>query len=174
MLRRQSWIALGVAVILGLFAVYIANSYLLGSQKQRRRWPAPPRSPWPPRRWRTEPTSRRTRSASSIIPTASIPPGAFTNAAQLMPAGKRRVALMPIGVNEPILATKISGEGQGASIAALLPDGMRAASVRINDVSGVAGFVQPNDSVDVLITRQIPGESAGNASSPTSCSRTSA
>ena len=57
-------------------------------------------------------------------------------------------------VNEPILATKISGEGQGASIAALLPDGMRAAAVRLNDVSGVAGFVHPNDSVDVLITRQ--------------------
>ena len=34
---------------------------------------------------------------------------------------------------------------------------MRAATVRINDVSGVAGFVQPNDSVDVLITRQIAG-----------------
>ena len=64
---------------------------------------------------------------------------------------------MPIGVNEPILATKISGQGQGASIAALLPPGMRAAAVRINDVSGVAGFVQPNDSVDVLITRTMPG-----------------
>jgi pilus assembly protein CpaB len=60
---------------------------------------------------------------------------------------------MSIAVNEPILASKISGEGQGASIAALLPEGMRAASVRINNVSGVAGFVQPNDSVDVLITR---------------------
>src|SRR5256885_16788694 len=79
-----------------------------------------------------------------------------------MPAGKRRFALLPIGVNEPILATKITAEGQGASIAALLPDGMRAASVRINDVSGVAGFVQPNDSVDVLITRTLPsaGQSA--------------
>ncbi len=56
-----------------------------------------------------------------------------------------------------MLASKISGEGQGASIAALLPEGMRAATVRINDVSGVAGFVQPNDSVDVLITRTPPG-----------------
>jgi pilus assembly protein CpaB len=56
-------------------------------------------------------------------------------------------------VNEPILGSKISGEGQGASIAATLPDGRRAATVRINDVSGVAGFIQPNDSVDVLITR---------------------
>src|SRR4029079_17282493 len=95
-------------------------------------------------------------------PNSSIPPGAFTNAAQLLPAGKRRVALMPIGVNEPILTGKISAEGQGASIAALLPEGKRAASVRINDVSGVAGFVQPNDSVDVLVTRQIPGDNARN------------
>jgi pilus assembly protein CpaB len=37
---------------------------------------------------------------------------------------------------------------------------MRAAAVRINDVSGVAGFVQPMDTVDVLITRQIPGANA--------------
>jgi pilus assembly protein CpaB len=90
-------------------------------------------------------------------PNASIPPGAFTSAAQLLPAGQKRVALMPIAVNELILPNKISGAGQGASIAALLPDGMRAASVRINDVSGVAGFIQPNDSVDVLITRAVQG-----------------
>ena len=91
------------------------------------------------------------------LPLASVPPGSFRNLAELLPAGKRRVALRPMLVNEPILATKITGEGQGASIAALLPDGMRAAAVRLNDVSGVAGFVQPNDSVDVLITRQQPG-----------------
>ena len=89
------------------------------------------------------------------------------------PPGKKRVALLPIAVNEPILATKISGAGQGASIAALLPDGMRAAAVRINDVSGVAGFVQPNDRVDVLITRQSPAATA-TSRSPTCCSRTSA
>jgi pilus assembly protein CpaB len=62
-----------------------------------------------------------------------------------------------MSVNEPILVPKISAEGEGASLAALLPDGMRATSVRINDVSGVAGFVTPNDSVDVLITRTMQG-----------------
>jgi pilus assembly protein CpaB len=60
-------------------------------------------------------------------------------------------------MNEPILATKLGGEGLGPSIAYLLPDGMRAAAVRVNDVSGVAGFIQPTDAVDVLITRQMPG-----------------
>jgi pilus assembly protein CpaB len=64
--------------------------------------------------------------------------------------------LRPIAVNEPIMATKLAGEGLGPSIAYLLPDGMRAAAVRINDVSGVAGFVQPMDTVDVLITRSLP------------------
>jgi pilus assembly protein CpaB len=68
---------------------------------------------------------------------------------------------MSIAPNELILADKISGAGKNASIATLLPDGMRAASVRINDVSGVAGFVQPNDSVDVLITRQFQNGNSG-------------
>jgi len=90
-------------------------------------------------------------------PATSLPPGTYRTMAQLLPQGKRRVALRPIQVNQPLLASDLSGEGQNASIAALLPDGMRAATVRINDVSGVAGFVKPNDTVDVLITRQAIG-----------------
>ena len=154
MLTRQSWIALGVALLLGVVAVYVANTYLTAKQNQSA----------------LDGTTKVAVAAvpmdfGNVItpdkvrfvdyPNRSIPPGAFQNAAQLLPAGQQRFALMPIGVNEPILATKISGSGQGASIAALLPAGMRAATVRINDVSGVAGFVQPNNTVDVLITRQI-------------------
>ncbi len=156
MLTRQSWIALGVAVVLGLFAVYIANSFLTGSQ-QRAALSGTTKVAVAaaPLAYGTDVTADKVRFVE--YPNSAIPPGAFTNAAQLVPAGKKRVALMPIGINEPILASKISGQGQGASIAALLPPGMRAASVRINDVSGVAGFVQPNDSVDVLITRNTPG-----------------
>ena len=83
--------------------------------------------------------------------------------AELLPQGKRRVALRPILVNQPLLAADLTGEGQNASIAALLPDGMRALTVRINDVSGVAGFVKPNDTVDVLITRSpINGDGSGS------------
>lgn len=159
MMSRQTLIALGVAVVLGLVAVFFANSYLSGREQQayagattRVAVAAAPMA------YGSDITPDKIRFVD--YPNSSIPPGAFTNAAQLMPAGKRRVALLPIGVNEPILASKISGEGQGASIAALLPDGMRAASVRINDVSGVAGFIQPNDSVDVLITRQLPSSTA--------------
>uniref|UniRef100_UPI0025D011EB Flp pilus assembly protein CpaB n=1 Tax=Sphingomonas sp. TaxID=28214 RepID=UPI0025D011EB len=87
-------------------------------------------------------------------PAASLPPGSYKTLKELLPEGKRRVALRSIQVNQPLIAADLTGEGQAASIAALLPDGMRAATVRINDVSGVAGFVKPNDTVDVLITRQ--------------------
>jgi pilus assembly protein CpaB len=154
MLTRQSFIALGLALVLGLFAVYIANSYLTGTQRKVELGGTTKVAVAAvPLAYGMDITPDKIRFAD--YPNSSLPTGAFTNAALL--TGKKRVALMPIGVNEPILSAKISGEGQGASIAALLPEGMRAASVRINDVSGVAGFVQPNDSVDVLITRTIAG-----------------
>ena len=158
MMRRQTLIALAIAVVLGLFAVYLANAFLTKTEQKAAITPqglSKVAVAAVPLDYGVEITPDKIRFAD--YPVASIPPGSFRNISQLMPMGKRRVALRPILVNEPILASKISGEGQGASIAALLPDGKRAAAVRINDVSGVAGFVQPNDSVDVLITRQLPG-----------------
>ena len=159
MLRRQSVIALGVAIVLGLVAVFLVNTFLSASERRqdagqltRVAVAAVPIG------FGAEITPDKIRFAQ--YPASSLPPGSYTSTAQLLVDGKRRIALIPIGVNEPILANKISGEGH-ASIAALLPDGMRAASVRINDVSGVAGFVMPNDSVDVLVTRQFASGDGG-------------
>jgi pilus assembly protein CpaB len=152
-MRRQTLIAIAAALILGLVAVYLANTLLNATQREseatqltRVAVAAVPMG------YGTEITPDKIRFAN--YPKNSLPAGSFGNAAELFPKGERRVALMSIAPNELILADKISGAGKNASIATLLPDGMRAASVRINDVSGVAGFVQPNDSVDVLITRQ--------------------
>jgi hypothetical protein len=52
------------------------------------------------------------------------------------------------------LRTKITGPGQKATLSAVIQDGMRAVTVRVNDVEGVGGFVLPGDHVDVLLTRQ--------------------
>jgi pilus assembly protein CpaB len=157
-MRRQTLIALGIALVLGLFAVYLVNTFLTSTEKRAavaEQGMTKVAVAVVPLDYGVEITPDKIRFAD--YPLASVPPGSFRSLAELLPAGKRRVTLRPMLVNEPILATKITGEGQGASIAALLPDGMRAAAVRLNDVSGVAGFVQPNDSVDVLITRQQPG-----------------
>src|SRR5437763_1789133 len=135
--NRQTLIALGIAVVLGLAAVYLANTFLSGTE-QRAAMSGTTKIAVAavPLAYGTDLTADKVRFVD--YPNSSIPTGAFTNPAQLLTAGKKHVALLPIGINEPILAGKISGEGQGASIAALLPDGMRAASVAINDVSGVA------------------------------------
>jgi pilus assembly protein CpaB len=156
MMSRQTLIALGAAIVLGLLAVFVANSYLNGAQQKAYAGGTTNVAvAATPLAYGMDITPDKIRFVD--YPNTSIPAGAFTTAQQLMPDGKRRVALLPISVNEPILKEKISAEGEGASISALLPDGMRAATVRINDVSGVAGFVQPNDHVDVLITRTLGG-----------------
>ena len=157
-MRRQTVIALAVAVVLGLLAVYLANSYIGRSDQlvqQAQQGTTKVAVAAVPLDYGIDITPDKVKFVD--YPASSIPAGAFSDFNQLAPAGKRRVVLRPMAINEPILATKLAGEGLGPSIAYLLPDGMRAAAVRVNDVSGVAGFVQPMDTVDVLITRQMPG-----------------
>ena len=156
MIRRQSLIALGIALVLGLVAVYLANTFLATSERrveQAQVGLTKIAVAAVPLDYGMDITPDKVKFVD--FPAASLPPGSYNQFAQLVPAGKRRVVLRPIQVNEPILASKLAGEGLGPSIAYLLPDGMRAAAVRVNDVSGVAGFVQPSDAVDVLITRQL-------------------
>jgi pilus assembly protein CpaB len=93
-------------------------------------------------------------------PADALPQGAFTQISQLT-GGEARVALRAIEVNEPILASRISGAGGRATLSATIAEGHRAVSIRVNDVVGVAGFVLPSDFVDVLLTRQ-EGSGYGN------------
>jgi pilus assembly protein CpaB len=98
-------------------------------------------------------------------PTGKMPEGAFASREELLKDG-RRVALGPIQRDEPILKTKITGPGQRASLSALLDQGKRAVTVRVDDVRGVAGFVLPGDRVDVVLIRSVsgPGAAAENVS----------
>jgi pilus assembly protein CpaB len=63
-----------------------------------------------------------------------------------------RGAIMPIAANEPITEGKLAALGAGAGLPPTIPPGMRAMSVRVNEVVGVAGFVVPGTRVDVLVT----------------------
>ena len=84
---------------------------------------------------------------------SAIPAGAFTSAADLFQGNERRVVLSAIEADEPILKAKITGPGQRASLSSLIDPGMKAVTIRVNDVFGVAGFVLPGDRVDLLFTR---------------------
>jgi pilus assembly protein CpaB len=63
-----------------------------------------------------------------------------------------RVPVSRILAQEPVLDRRLAAPGAGVGLATKVPDGMRAMSVRVDDVNGVAGFVVPEARVDVLIT----------------------
>jgi pilus assembly protein CpaB len=88
-----------------------------------------------------------------------MPAGAFTKISDVLHGG-RRVVLTAIEPNEPVLSLKITGPGERATLSALVKPGMKAVTIRVNDVEGVGGFVLPGDRVDVVLTRQIDKGSA--------------
>jgi pilus assembly protein CpaB len=91
-------------------------------------------------------------------PANSVPSGTFKSAADLIgAAGSERVVLSAIAKGEPIFASKITGPGQQASLSVMIDQGKKAVTIRVDDVLGVAGFVQPDDRVDILLTRTTRG-----------------
>jgi pilus assembly protein CpaB len=90
----------------------------------------------------------------------SLPAGAFSSKQALFKDG-RRITLATIQQNEPILTSKVTGPGERASLSSLLDKDMRAITVRVDDVRGVAGFILPNDRVDVVLIRSSNEVGAG-------------
>ena len=84
--------------------------------------------------------------------TRALPEGAFATKQAVLKEG-RRMALASIAHNEPILRSKITAPGQRATLSSILEPGKRAVTVRVDDVRGVAGFIQPGDRVDVILIR---------------------
>jgi pilus assembly protein CpaB len=161
--RASTFVMVGFAVVFGLLAVFIAQSWL-NTQAELRLKNMETKAQ-PALAIKTIVVAARSlrfghdvNAAAALKevpwPEDSVPPGAFSTIAELTQGGQRRIALTAIEPNEPILAWKITGPGQRATLSSLLAPGMRAVTVRVNDVEGVAGFVLPGDRVDIGLTRQ--------------------
>ena len=149
------------AVMFGLLAVFVAQSWLNSAAEQR---------------MRSLEANKKTVTTKTIVvaakplrfgnelvagslrevewPDKALPTGAFSKIDEVV-GGAKRVALTAIEPNEPVLSSKVTGPGQRATLSAMLRDGLKAATVRVNDIDGVGGFVLPGDHVDVSLTRQI-------------------
>ncbi len=92
-------------------------------------------------------------------PSGSIPNGAFTDLAKL----DGRVALTGIQPGEPILESRLAPEGTKGGLSAVVPEGKRAITVRVNDVIGVAGFTLPGNYVDIMVNTENTGANRNNA-----------
>jgi pilus assembly protein CpaB len=94
-----------------------------------------------------------TRLEPSMLRTISWPASEeIAGACRYVADCTNRALITPVAENEPILEDKLAPTAAGAGLAATIPDGMRAISVAVNDVVGVAGFVTPGTMVDVLVT----------------------
>ncbi len=87
------------------------------------------------------------------VPEDFFPAGGFTRLEDVLD----RPVISAMQTEEPVLETRIAARGSGQGLAPLIPPGMRAIAVRVNDVVGVAGFVLPGMRVDVLVTGRPPG-----------------
>lgn len=94
----------------------------------------------------------RAQLAEIPWPQQSLPEGAFATIDELFAQGSR-VVLSPVEINEPVLLAKLSGANGRATLSNLLSPGMRAVTIRTDEIAGVGGFVAPGDRVDVVLTR---------------------
>src|SRR5512135_1676950 len=78
----------------------------------------------------------------------AVPPGYVRDAALIVGRG----LITPVKANEMLLDAKLAPRGAGGGLAVTIPDGLRAVSVRVDDVIGVAGFILPGTRVDVVVT----------------------
>jgi pilus assembly protein CpaB len=152
MRRTSSLVILAIALALGGIAAYLANNWL---------------------RSHSAPEPVATENATIVVasfaipfgtpiaadnvkeiswPTNEIPHGAFSHVADLTKDG-RRLVLSPFVGNEPIVASKVTGPNEHASLSTIIQTGMRAVTVPVDDVRGVAGFISPGDFVDIVLTR---------------------
>src|SRR6202050_987684 len=88
-------------------------------------------------------------------PASALPAGTFSTRGKVMGRG----VILPISRGEFILPSKLAPENAGAGLPSLIPPGMRAVSVRVNEVVSVAGFVGPGTRVDILLTGTPNGSS---------------
>ncbi len=125
-MKHRSILLIAISLVFGVFAIALVN-----------------------KRGQVKPESLRVMN----FPADTLIDGAFAKIEEIAGPGEDRVVLRPMAPGEPVLASKISGTGGKATLSTVVEKGMRAMTIRVNDVTGGGGFVLPQDRVDVLLTR---------------------
>jgi pilus assembly protein CpaB len=151
----KPWLMLLLALTSGGLAAYLALRYL---------------------RQQATPLLAETRKGEVVLATRDLPVGHVIDdgdvkvigwPGEALPEGYLgatagavgRGVIMPLHPNEPLLESKLAPKDGGGGLPVAISEGMRALSVRVDEVISVAGFVVPGTRVDVLLTMDGPGES---------------
>lgn len=147
--KRRKWMALVLALVSGGTAGYLAMNYLREPVQTA---------------VRSQPSATQVAVAAHDMPLGSVlssadikmvdwpsnnvPPGYARDAQNIVGHG----LIQAVSMNEPLLSTKLASKESGGGLPIVIPEGMRAVSVKVDEVIGVAGFVLPSTRVDVLVT----------------------
>jgi pilus assembly protein CpaB len=151
-MQNRLKIALVVAVFFGLIAAYGIYNFLSFKQKEADSLRASNQDiviaaqDIPPGTTINEEAIKKGVIKTTPWPKSSIPAGAYSSPQQIV--GK--VNRVKILANEPIIESRLAGEGAGLTVR--LESGKRALAVRVDEIIGVSGFIVPDDRVDVILT----------------------
>ncbi|MBC7784143.1 MAG: Flp pilus assembly protein CpaB [Burkholderiales bacterium] len=150
----KAWIPLAVAIVLGLLAARMAMNFV--GAKSSEEASSTTMTSILVAAHDIEPGTPLTDTDLKLakVDAASVPAGSFSSAAGVT----SRVTKIALTTNQAILPTLLADDGAGWGAGATLPKGMRAVTVAIDDVTGVAGFIQPTCRVDVVATIQTDGK----------------
>ena len=147
--KRRKWMALVLALVSGGAAGYLALGYM--------------NKPLSPRSASASATTQIVVAARDLAlgtvlapgdvktiawPSVTVPPGYAGSEEQVVGRG----LITPVSANEPLMTAKLADKEAGGGLPIVIPEGMRAVSVKVDEVIGVAGFVLPGTRVDVLVT----------------------
>lgn len=147
-------LALALAVVFGLSAVFLSNKWLSAKETVMVK--------------ETAPGTRIVVAAVDIPigsrlsennltlaewPQANIPKGTFTEIGALAD----RIAVSQLVAGEPLLAAELAAPGSGAGLVAMIEPGMRAMSIKVDEVTGVGGFILPSTYVDIIGVEKLEG-----------------
>jgi len=146
MFSRRGPVLIVISLLLAVAAAWVANRWLLAQTATRDVAPGtvPVATAALGIPLGTKIEARHVAVIQMLPDTA--PEGAFPSAA----AVEGKIALAEIMKGEILMAKRLAGQGQGSTLAAVVGENMRAVSVRVNDVVGVAGFLLPGNRVDVV------------------------
>ena len=160
-MRMITIISLGASATLGLGALFVAKT-VLPSTAAAKPGVASPATPGVAIVIATKDIKFGEKLDPSMmtiahVPAEVAPQSAFQTPAQVLMQdhGGAPVALQPIAAHEAMLPAKLSGPGARPSVAAEIALGMRAYTIKVNDVAGVGGHALPGDRVDVMLMRDL-------------------
>ena len=155
-MRNRAILMLGLAVVFAVVAAFLAQSWLRGQVVSPieqtvivQEAPKPPETTIVVARQPLFYGNELTRQNVREIPWLAddLPTGTFEKIEDLFVDDQTRVVLRTMEQNEPVLDTKISGDDRAATLSAIIPMKMRAITIRVNDIVGVAGYIIPSDRV---------------------------